>query len=217
MDQSPAGPVNTRGSSVVQVFDGFVPEIPVSRVKELLAPVFDFTSHSAAQAYTDSLPPKVRQAIQDHQALVGMNREMVVLAKGRPPRKIREREGTQDYEEWIYGDPPQDVEFVRFTGDEVVRVEIMKVSGEKIVRTDREVTPEATGPKPTPATPEATAPAQRPSLRRPGEPDPGAGVVGVGKPDPRQVPGSPQPPPPTNPSPPPPPPQLLAAPAPARS
>ena len=44
-----------------------------------------------------------------------------------------------DYEEWIYGQPPQDVDFVRIVGDEVVRVETMKVGGQKIVRTEKEV------------------------------------------------------------------------------
>lgn len=219
LDQDPNPQVALRGSSLALVFDGFVPEIPVERVKELLAPVFDFTSHSAAQAYADSLPPKAREAIKNHQALVGMSREVVMMAKGRAPRKIREREGAQDYEEWIYGEPPQDVEFVRFVGDEVVRVEIMKVTGEKIVRTEREVTLEATGPKPAAAGSEAKSPSQPPSLRRPGEPNPGAGVIGVGKPDPRAVPGSPEPPPPTAPNPPPAPPspQLLPSPAPAES
>ena len=63
-----------------------------------------------------------------------MNREMVMASKGRPPKKIREKDGEVEYEEWIYGEPPQDVDFVRLVGDEVVRLEIMKVDGEKIVR-----------------------------------------------------------------------------------
>ena len=70
--------------------------------------------------------------------MVGMNREMVLYAKGLPIRKIREeKEGTQ-YEEWVYGEPPQDVDFVRFSGDEVVRVETIKVNGEKSIRTEKE-------------------------------------------------------------------------------
>ena len=68
-----------------------------------------------------------------------MNRDMVMAAKGRPPKKIREKDGETEYEEWIYGDPPQDVDFVRLVGDEVVRLEIMKVDGVKIVKVDKEV------------------------------------------------------------------------------
>jgi len=222
LDQNPADPVNPRGSAVALQFDGFVPEMTLDYLKQLLAPVFDFTSHSSAQAFMDTLPPKVREAVKNHQVLVGMNRELAVMAKGRPPRKIRERDGAQDYEEWIYGDPPQDVEFVRFVGDEVVRVELMKISGEKIVRTEREMSLEGFVPQraaaETPADAQAKSPSPPPSLRRPGEANPGAGTVDVGKPDPRNVPGSPQPPPPTAPQPPPPPaPQLLSSPAPAES
>jgi hypothetical protein len=69
-----------------------------------------------------------------------MNHDMVVLAKERPPQKSREKDDKGvEYEEWIYGKPPQDVIFVRFVGDEVTEVKIMKVSGEQIVKTEKEV------------------------------------------------------------------------------
>jgi hypothetical protein len=221
LDQSTGSPANPRGSVVTMVFEGYVPEMTVERVKELLAPVFDFSAHTATQAYMDSLPPKVREAIKNHEALVGMNQEMVRMAKGRPPRKIREREGTQDYEEWIYGDPPQDVEFVRFVGDEVVQVKIMKITGEKIVRTDREVSLEGIVPhRETAAAGEGQQqkPQAPPSLRRPGEDaPPSPGVPVSNRPDTR-VPGAPDPQPePAPPTPPPPPPQALTAGAPAGS
>src|SRR6202011_1231953 len=97
----------------------------------------------------------------------GMNTEMVLHARGKAPKKVRERDGDTEYEEWIYGQPPQDVDFVRIVGDEVVRVETMKVTGEKILRTEKEVnldTKLATaGSGPT------TKPANAPTLRRPGE------------------------------------------------
>ncbi len=81
----------------------------------------------------------MKDAIQNHQVLVGMNREMVIYSKGRAPKKIREKDGETEYEDWIYGDPPQAVDFVRMVGDEVVRVETMKVNGEKVIRTAKEV------------------------------------------------------------------------------
>jgi hypothetical protein len=161
---------NPRGSFVDLEFDHYVPELSGSELKQLLRPVFDFDSKSGVEAYLETVPPKVKEAIQNHQVLVGMNREMVIYAKGRAPRKIREKDkdNETEYEDWVYGDPPQDVDFVRFVGDEVVRVETMKVSGEKIVRTEREV--ELT-PKPALAqTSEPVArPANAPTLRRPGE------------------------------------------------
>ena len=121
------------------MFDGYVPELNPQELKDLLRPVFDFNAKSPVEAYLDTLTPKLRDAIKAHQILVGMNREMVMASKGRPPKKIREKDGEIEYEEWIYGEPPQDVDFVRLVGDEVVRLESMKVDGEKIVHTEKEV------------------------------------------------------------------------------
>jgi hypothetical protein len=159
---------NPRGSYVDLVFDHHVPELTPQQLKDLLRPVFDFDAKSAVEAYLDTVPPKVKDAIKNHQVLVGMNREMVIYAKGRAPKKTREKDGEIEYEEWIYGEPPQDVDFVRFVGDQVVRVETMKVGGEKVVRTEKEVNIE---PQPTVAKGQepATRPANAPSLRRPGE------------------------------------------------
>jgi len=160
---------NPRGSYVDLVFDHYVPDIGPNELKQLLRPVFDFDSKSALDAYLETVPPKVKDAIKNHQVLVGMNHEMVIYSKGRPPKKEREKEGETDYEEWIYGEPPHDVDFVRFVGDEVVRVETMRVGGQKMVRTEKEVD---LGPKETVAkAPDGggTRPLNAPSLRRPGE------------------------------------------------
>jgi hypothetical protein len=158
---------NPRGSFVDLVFDRYVPDLSALELKQLLRPVFDFDAKSPLEAYLETVPPKVKEAIKNHQVLVGMNREMVTYAKGRPPKKIREKDGETEYEDWIYGEPPQDVDFVRLVGDEVVRVETMKVDGEKIVRTQKEI---ELAPKPTLAqTASQPRPANAPSLRRPGE------------------------------------------------
>ncbi len=184
---------NPRGSFVDLVFDRSVPEMTPAQLKQLLWPVFDFNSKSPVEAYLETVPPKVKQAIKDHQVLVGMNHEMVIYSKGRPPKKDREKDGDTEYEEWIYGEPPQDVEFVRFVGDEVVRDEIMKVGGEKLVKTEKEVDIKK-------APTEASAsnqprPANAPSLRRPGEtaPDlnPAGGPVNTRPAAPQAPPSSP--------------------------
>jgi len=161
---------NPRGTYVDLVFDHYVPDLTPQKFKDLLRPVLDFDAKSALEAYLDTVPPKVKEAIQNHQVLVGMNREMLIYAKGRPPKKIREKDGEIDYEEWIYGEPPQDVDFVRMVGDEVVRVETMKVDGSKTLRTAKEVSLE-----PQPSVAKASDQprlANAPSLRRPGEPEP---------------------------------------------
>jgi hypothetical protein len=163
---TPADPsANARGSFVDLYFDKYVPEMTGPELKQLLRPVFDFDAKSALEAYLETVSPQVKAAITNHHVLVGMNREMVIYAKGRAPRKVRETANEVEYEEWIYGTPPQDVDFVRFVGDEVVRVETMKVDGEKIVRVDKEVDlGEATVAKK-----QAERPVNAPTLRRPGE------------------------------------------------
>ncbi|MFZ0286771.1 MAG: hypothetical protein WAL32_16205, partial [Terriglobales bacterium] len=105
---------NPRGSYLDLLFDHYVPEMDAAQLKRLLRPAFDFDSKSALEAYLDTVPPEVKQAIKNHQVLVGMDREMVIYAMGRPPKKIREKAGQTEYEDWIYGEPPQDVNFVSF-------------------------------------------------------------------------------------------------------
>jgi hypothetical protein len=158
---------NPHGTYLDVYFDKYVPEMTAQQLRDLLLPVLDFKARNKEEAYLDTVPPKVKAAIQAHYVLVGMNTEMVLHAKGKAPKKVREKDGDTDYEEWIYGDPPQDVDFVRIVGDEVVRVETMKVGGQKIVRNEKEVILERPD-KDTEAKQEDRPP-NAPSLRRPGE------------------------------------------------
>jgi len=168
--------LDAKGSVVTIEFDKYVPELTGEQVREMLAPVFDFKALNQAEAFAQTLPPKVQDAIKNHQVLVGMDRDMVIYAKGRPPKKIRDKDDNgQPYEEWIYGAPPEEVDFVRFQGDLVCRLEIMTVDGEKIVRTQKEVDIPTVEGEVAQKKPEEK-PGNAPTLRRPGEqpeyPDP---------------------------------------------
>jgi hypothetical protein len=178
---------NARGSFVDLYFDKYVPEMTGPELKELLSPVFDFNSKSALEAYLETVSPPVKEAIKNHHVLVGMNHEMVIFAKGRPPNKVRETSNAVEFEEWIYGTPPQDVDFVRFVGDEVVRVETMKVDGRKIVRAEKEIDVGAGAV----AKKQEERPAVAPTLRRPGEQLPESDPAGSRAPPPL---GDPSPP-----------------------
>jgi hypothetical protein len=182
--QQPNDNTNLHGSFVELAFDHYIPNLSPEQVKLLLDPILNFHAKSAAEAYLETIPPKAKEAIKNHDVLVGMNREMVTYAKGRPPQKTREKQadGTE-YEEWIYGTPPQEVQFVRFNGDEVVRVESMKIDGTKLVKTEKEITlqPEqpvvakdggaapADGQQPAAADAGGEPAPGKPSLKRPGE------------------------------------------------
>jgi hypothetical protein len=158
---------------ITLVFHDYIPDLTADEVKQLLAPALDFTSMTVAEAYAKALPPKVQEAIKNHQVLVGMDKDMVQYSLGRPPKRYRDKDDKgRDYEEWIYGTPPEEVQFVRFIGPTVAMLTVMRVDGEKIVRTEPEVELAA---KETEAKPEEASPAKRtkkPSLLAPGEENP---------------------------------------------
>ena len=116
-------PERATGSRVSLIFEGQIPEISAPEVKALLAPVIDFGAKSGEQAYAETLPPFQKEAIAEHNVLVGMTHRMVLAALGAPESKVREHAGENGsgahYEEWIYGHVPETVQFVRFTGDRV--------------------------------------------------------------------------------------------------
>jgi hypothetical protein len=174
------------GSRVTLIFAGPVPEISAPEVKALLAPVIDFGVKSSEQAYADTLPPVLKEAISAHEVLVGMTHRMVLAAMGAPESKIREQpDGDPNggrYEEWIYGHVPQTVHFVRFVGDRVTVVEIAALGKPLEIHDKDEMgdynPPEATheiamGDKKSGESENArTAP---PTLRKPGEAVPAGG------------------------------------------
>jgi hypothetical protein len=55
-------------------------------------------------------------------------------AVGQPDQKVREMEGQTPFEEWIYGSPPHEVQFVRFNGNRVIRLEIADVGQPPVIR-----------------------------------------------------------------------------------
>jgi hypothetical protein len=115
------------GARLSLVFKDHVPEMTGADVKALLAPLISFDVKTPIQAFTDTLPDPLKEAILSHQVWVGMSTDMVLYAKGQPQNKTREMDGQEPFEEWIYGKPPQDVDFVRINGNRVIRVEIAKM------------------------------------------------------------------------------------------
>ena len=110
------------GSYVTVKFPGRVPALTVPEAKQLLAPALDFERHSPTVLYSPSEPPKFKEAIKNHEVLVGMDHDAVLSAKGPPDRKVREDQPDgSEKEDWIYGLPPH-VLYVTFDGDTVVRV-----------------------------------------------------------------------------------------------
>ncbi len=117
----PDSPTVAYGSSITLTFPGKVPDLTVEQVKAMLVPVLDFDRRSPTVLYTPSVPPEIKKAIENHQVIVGMDRDAVLSAKGPPERKVREVRNGVEIEDWIYGLPPH-VLFVTFDGDTVASV-----------------------------------------------------------------------------------------------
>jgi len=174
------------GGRLTLDFKGHLPALTGTQVKALLAPLISFDVKTPIEAFTDTLPPKLKDAILNHHVMVGMTTDMVIFAKGPPERKTREIEGQMPFEEWIYGRPPKDVEFVRINGNRVIRVEVAKMGETPVIYTKDEVeglmrtdgTPLTPGDPQGIHTvqmgdvqrnPDTQAPAAPPTLRQPGE------------------------------------------------
>ena len=112
------------GSHLAIVFPGSVPSLKAADIRQILSPVFDFEKHSAAEQYMDKLPEPIKKAIKEQRAVEGMDRDQVLLALGKPRNKSRETNKDGDeLEDWIYGDPPGKMTFVRFSEGKVVKIE----------------------------------------------------------------------------------------------
>ena len=120
----PAGIQPGAGSTLFLEFNKNIPDLTPDELKQMLSPFLDFAKQrSASLHWIDTLPPDVKKAIQDRVAKVGMDREMVVAAIGKPGHKVRERDSQgNEIEDWIYGTPPDKTMFVRFMGDKVTSI-----------------------------------------------------------------------------------------------
>jgi hypothetical protein len=111
------------GTFVAIVFPSSVPSLKTADIRQMLTPIFDFEKHSAAEQYVDTLPEPMKKAIKEQRAIAGMNKDQVLLALGKPRNKSRENSPDGDeLEDWIYGDPPGKMTFVRFDEGKVVKV-----------------------------------------------------------------------------------------------
>jgi hypothetical protein len=123
-ESGPPGIQPGMGSTLYLEFGKAVPDLTPDELKKLLSPFLDFAKQrSASVQWVDTLPPEMKKAIQERRPTVGMDREEVVAAIGKPEHKVRERDSEgNDIEDWIYGQPPSKTVFVRFMGDRVTSI-----------------------------------------------------------------------------------------------
>jgi len=123
-DQGPPGVQPGMGSTIFLEFNKPLPDLTPDELKHLLSPFLNFAKErSAAVQWFDTLPPEMKKAIQERKPVVGMDREELIAAVGKPDHKVRERDSDgNDIEDWIYGQPPSKTVFIRFQGDRVTSI-----------------------------------------------------------------------------------------------
>ena len=123
-ESGPPGLQPGTGSTIFLEFSKPVPDLTPAELKQILSPFLDFArQRSASVQWVDTLPPEMKKAIQDRRPTVGMDREEVVAAIGKPEHKVRERDSQgNEIEDWIYGQPPSKTVFIRFMGDRVTSI-----------------------------------------------------------------------------------------------
>jgi hypothetical protein len=123
-DHGPPGMQPGMGSTIFLEFNKPLPDLTPDELKQILSPFLNFAKErSAAVQWFDTLPPEMKKAIQDRRPVVGMDREELIAAIGKPDHKVRERDSDgNDIEDWIYGQPPSKTVFIRFQGDHVTSI-----------------------------------------------------------------------------------------------
>jgi hypothetical protein len=112
-----------KGSKVVLRFAKKVPpDLKPEALKEMLKPVLDFNKQIAVQSPVDALPPEFREAVKAKEAKIGMDRDTVIMALGRPDKKVREKKDGVDVEDWIYFQRGLRAKFITFENNVVVRI-----------------------------------------------------------------------------------------------
>lgn len=110
------------GTKLALVFPGAIPAKSPREFKAMLKPVLDFDQRTATELFMDTIEPRFREAIERKEVVEGMDKEMVLLAKGMPTRKLRDFQDGIETEDWIYGTPPGEIVFVTFQDGGVIRV-----------------------------------------------------------------------------------------------
>jgi hypothetical protein len=110
------------GTTIALVFEDEIPANSADEFKQMLKPILDFEQRSATELYLDKLPEKFKDAIEQKRVVNEMDRDMVLLAKGRPVKRVRNFKDGVETEDWIYGQPPGNMVFITFQDGKVVSI-----------------------------------------------------------------------------------------------
>jgi len=115
-------PSNPQGSYLTIKFDKFIPNVTPEKVKSILSSVLDFSKKSSTKNFIETFPKEFQAAVKNKRAALGMDRDMVLDSMGLPLRRIRESTEKGQVEEWIYGERPRKIIFVKFQEGVVISI-----------------------------------------------------------------------------------------------
>jgi hypothetical protein len=118
----PTAQAPPQGSYLSIQFDKAIPDLTPEEVKEILSSVLDFSKKSATKSFIESIPEEFQEAVKNKQAVVGMDKDLVITTLGRPLKRVREQKGDDWQEDWIYGERPHKIIFVTFYKGKVISV-----------------------------------------------------------------------------------------------
>jgi len=111
------------GTYIAVDFHKPLPPLQSDDIKKMLEPILDFQKDSPTENFIDTLPPEQQKAVKENRVIIGMSRDAVLLAMGRPRLKSRETDADGlETEDWVYGDAPGKITFVTFANSKVIRV-----------------------------------------------------------------------------------------------
>ena len=116
------------GTTLALVFPKAIPYKSAADFKAMLKPVLDFEQRTATELFLDTIEPKYREAIENNVVVEGMDKEMVLLSKNRPSKKMRDFKDGIETEDWIYGEPPGNIIFITFLDGVVVQVKTSRAA-----------------------------------------------------------------------------------------
>ena len=119
-DQDPA---EAKGSKIILRFEDKVPpDMTPDDLRAYLSPVLDFNKRTFLDTGIDSLPEEFKEAVLAKEAKIGMDKSTVLLAMGRPDRRIRETVDGRPREDWIYFKTGLGADFITFEDDIVIAI-----------------------------------------------------------------------------------------------
>ena len=112
-----------KGSKIVLRFAKNVPvDLTPDQLRHLLDPVLDFNKQSFLKTGLESLPIEFQEAVKVKEARIGMDRNTVIMALGRPDRKVREKLEGVETEDWLFYGHGVKTLFITFEDNVVVRI-----------------------------------------------------------------------------------------------